>query len=175
MFEERKFRFPLFAVLTALIVFLFHYTGAVTLKIGNASPMLFLPLVVAVGMYYGEVTGLIYGLFTGFLIDSTASGTYCFNTVFFCFAGFAVGVAVILLFNSNFPAAVTLNVIVCFLYFAIKWVIFYFIPDVQGKIYFLFRYLLPSAFYSSLFIIPIFFAEKYFAERYKKKNNINNI
>lgn len=175
MFDEKKLRFPYFAVIAGVIFFLFHYTGLISFKIGNASPFLFVPLVVAVAMYYGELTGLFYGLFAGLLIDTSASSSFCFNTVFLMLAGFIVGILAEFLFNVNFKASLALSIIVSFFYFGAKWIVFYFIPDVQGKIYFLLQYSLPSAFYTCAFIVPFFFAEKYFADKYKRKNNINNI
>lgn len=175
MFDEKKYRFPTFACVAAVLIFLFHYTGLINIKIGNASPYLFVPLVVAVAMYYGEITGMFFGLFVGLLADTAATSSYCFNTIFFSFAGFAVGILVAYLFNFNFQASLALSVLASFLYFGIKWLIFFVFPDVQGKIYFLFQHALPSAFYTSVFIIPLFFAEKHFADKYKRKNNINNI
>lgn len=175
MFDEKKFRFPTFAVCTSVLIFLFHYTGLISIKIGNASPFLFVPLVVAVGMYYGEVTGLFFGLFVGLLADTSATSSYCFNTLFLSIAGFLAGLLVTFLFNFNFQASIALSVLASFLYFGIKWLVFFFFPDVQGKMYFLLQHSLPSAFYTSAFIIPFFFAEKYFANKYKRKNNVNNI
>lgn len=175
MFIEKKLHFPYFAVVLGLLAFLCRYTGLVSIKIGNATSFLLLPLIVVVAMYYGELTAMFYGLSFGLIVDTVASSSYCYNTVFFLIAGFVAGILSEYVFNSNFKAALALCVIVSFAYFGLKWVFFLFLPDVQGKIYYLLEYSLPSAFYSSVFAVPLYFAESYLAERYKKKNKINNI
>lgn len=175
MFTEKKFRFPAFATVLGLLAFFCRYTELITGKIGNASSFIFLPLVVAVAIYYGEIIALFYGLFFGLLADTVASGSYCFNTLFLCLAGLVAGVLSEYVFNRNLQAAIALSVITAFLYFGLKWVFFFLFPDVQGKMYFLLQYSLPSAFFTSVLIIPIYFAERFFANKYKNKNMINNI
>ncbi len=175
MFTEKKFRFPTFATVIGLLAFFCRYTELVAIKVGDASSFMLLPLVVAVAIFYGEITAMFFGLGFGFLADTVASSSYCFNTLFLCFAGLIAGVLSEYVFNRNLQAAAALSVIAAFVYFGLKWVFFFLFPDVQGKIYFLLQYSLPSAFYTSVLIIPIYFAEKFFANKYKNKNKINNI
>ena len=175
MFKEKIFRFPTFAAVCGILAFFCRYTGLFVGKIGNASSFIFLPLVVAVAIYYGEITAMFYGLGIGLLADTVASGSYCFNTLFLCFAGLVVGVLSEYVFNRNLQAAAALSVITAFIYFGLKWVFFFFFPDVQGKMFFLLQYCLPSAFFTSVLIVPIYFAEKFLADKYKNKNKINNI
>ena len=170
MFIEKKRRAPWWEALVGLAVYLFHYTGLIDITIYGASPLILLPLTVAVAMFYDETKGLIFGLVCGFAIDAVAGSTSVFNTLMFMFIGFAVGLLAKGIFNCNLPGAIALTFIATVVYFGIKWFITAIIPDVQGKVYYLFWHLTPSAVYTVLFIIPFYFFEKYL-HREKKRNN----
>lgn len=170
MFIEKKRRFPRWESLIALTVYLFHYTGLIDITIRGISPLILLPLTVAVAMFYGETAGLVFGLVCGFAIDAVAGSTSVFNTLLFMFTGFAVGLFAKRIFNRNLPAAIALAFIAALVYFGLKWVFTAIIPDVQGKVYYLLWHLTPSAVYTVLFIIPFYFLEKHL-HREKKRND----
>ena len=115
---------------------------------------------------------MFYGLGFGLLCDCVAGQTICFNTLFFAFAGFLLGVAVGTVFNVNLPSAVALCVMTSAAYFGLKWLIFFFFPDVQGKIFYLLHYALPSALYTSLFIFLFYWIQLRLKNRHKKHSHI---
>lgn len=170
MFIEKKRRFPLPEALIALTVYLFHYTGLIDITIYGASPLILLPLTVAVAMFYDELVGLVFGLVCGFAIDAVAGSTSVFNTILFMFIGFAVGLFAKRIFNRNLPGAIALTFIAVIVYFGLKWIFTAIIPDVQGKVYFLLWHLTPSAVYTLLFILPFYFLEKKLHKE-KKRND----
>ncbi|MEE0840051.1 MAG: rod shape-determining protein MreD [Acutalibacteraceae bacterium] len=160
MFIERKRKIPYIEALIAFALYLFHYTSLVDITVYTASPFILLPLLVAVAMFRGELVGLIFGAVCGFACDAVSSQTMCFNTLAFMFTGFFVGLLAKNIFNRNFPAAIVLSVLTCAAYFFIKWCIYYLLPDIQGKVYYLLWHLAPSALYTAIFIIPFYFLEK---------------
>ncbi len=151
---------PIKETVLAVLIFLFTGSGLITFKIATATPFLLLPLVVAVAMYKGEVIGLFFGLFCGILADIAFVNDTVFNTIFLSVCGFLVGISVTFFFNRNIWAYIVATVITAFLYFAIKWLVACYLPDVQGKMYYLLNISLPSAFYTSLFCIPFYFLER---------------
>ncbi len=153
--------FPVKETVLAVLIFLFTSSGLITLKIATATPFLLLPLVVAVAMYKGEAIGLFFGLFCGILADISFVNDTVFNTIFLSVCGFLVGVSVNFFFNRNVWAYIVATVIAAFLYFFIKWLVACYLPDVQGKMYYLLNISLPSAFYTSFFCLPFYFFEKH--------------
>lgn len=172
MFIEKKHRFPWREAIIALAVYLFHYTGLIDITVYGASPLILLPLTVAVAMFYDELVGLVFGLVCGFAIDAVAGSTSVFNTLLFMFIGFAVGLFAKRIFNRNLPGAIALTFIATVVYFGLKWLVTAIIPDVQGKVYYLLWHLTPSAVYTVLFILPFYFIEKRIHREKKRNDNL---
>ncbi|MBR2044025.1 MAG: rod shape-determining protein MreD [Clostridia bacterium] len=160
MFIEKKRRFPLWEALIALFIYLFHYTGLIDVTIRGASPLILLPLTVAVAMFYDEHVSLIFGAVCGMSIDAVAGSSACFNTLTFTLISFGIGLLAKRIFNRNLAGSIALTVIASVIYFGAKWLFFAIIPDVQGKVYYLFWHLTPSAVYTVIFILPFFYLEK---------------
>jgi rod shape-determining protein MreD len=167
MFIEKKRKVPVIEIIIASFVYLFHYTGLIDITIKGASPVILLPITVAVAMFYSELTGLLFGLCCGFAMDAVAASTSVFNTIAFMLIGFIAGLLAKRIFNRNLPAAIALTLISETGYFGIKWLISAIIPDVQGKVYYLLWNLTPCAVYTLIFIIPLYFLEK---RLHKQKN-----
>jgi rod shape-determining protein MreD len=160
MFIEKKRKVPTPEIIISAFVFLFHYTGLIDITIKGASPIILLPITVAVAMFYGELTGLLFGLCCGFAMDAVAASTSVFNTLAFMFIGFIAGLLAKRIFNRNLPAAITRTLIIEIGYFGTKWLMNAIIPDVQGKVHYLLWNLTPCAVYTLIFIIPLYCLEK---------------
>lgn len=167
MFIEKKRKVPVPEIILAALVYLFHYTGLIDITIKGASPIILLPITVAVAMFYDELVGLLFGLCCGFAMDAVAASTSVFNTIAFMLIGFIAGLLAKRIFNRNLPAAIALTLISETGYFGTKWLISAIIPDVQGKVYYLLWNLTPCAVYTLIFIIPLYFLEK---RLHKQKN-----
>ena len=150
-------RFVYLAVFSilALGLLILQSTGLATFKIGNASAVLMLPLTILAGFYFREYTGAVFGIAFGALTD-VYSSTICYNTVALAIAGFVSGLLVSRLFNSNLAAVSVLSFGGSALYFFFKWLIIYaFYDPLPG--YVLLHFIIPSAVYTALFGILIFF------------------
>ena len=125
--------------------------------------MLILPLLCAFSIFSNMEGVVIAGLISGIMLDSVASGTYCFNAIALVILGVLVSLLSGNLFNKNIRAAVALSLIVCCLYFTAYWLLFNaFGVGIENSLIYLLEYALPSATYSAVFIIPFYYLYKHF-------------
>ena len=167
----RKTKNTFFIIITNALMFtvllLFHYSGA-TIAISTANPMAALALLAAIIMYAGEAAGVLTGVLLGIVLDSVTSTPIGFNTVTLTVLSFLAMLISHFLFNRNLKAALTLCLLFSFAYFFARWlVLFAFAGDTAGSYMYLIRYALPSAVYTTVFIIPFYYAEKFI---FKKLN-----
>lgn len=172
MFTEKQRRFPLIEAIIAFVLFLFHYTNLIDITIFGASPFILIPLCAAVGIFFSETTGLFFGLICGMACDSVAGNFTCFNTIALMLIGFFVGIFAKNIFSRNWQGAFALALISSFIYYGIYFILEFVINDVQGKVDALLYTLVPSAFYTSLFIFPFYFLEKALLKGKRKKNKL---
>lgn len=152
--------FLLNSALLALLLLL-RSTGLLTLKLYGASPLLPLSLLVALGIFAGELPAFFAGLFIGIFLDSVTSCGFGFNALTLMLVGLFSALISNHIFNKNLRAALALCLICSLFYFAVRWIIcdaatlgFY-----ENSVYFLCR-VLPSAVYTAVFVIPFYFLEK---------------
>lgn len=138
------------------IFYLITYTDILSITVFNATPMPLIALTVIVGYYYGEWMGFISGILCGVFLDAVMSHSVCFNTVFLLIIGCAAGFLVRYLLNRNIFSVIMITFISCALYFAFK---FIFCMELDsGETYrYLLLYALPSAVYSTAFVIPFYY------------------
>lgn len=136
-------------------VLLLQSTGIATFGIGNASAVIMLPAAIYAGYYFKEFAGVIFGFLSGVLLD-TFSSTMLFNTITLSICAFFCGIIMSRLFNSNITAVCVLNIVASFVYFFAKWFIVYAFYDSE-PLYILFNFTLPSAIYTAIIGIGIYF------------------
>lgn len=161
--KRRRFIAAFINTLLLLLAFLLRYSGA-TLSIGNATPVLLLPITVSVSIFFGGNASLLSGIFAGVLMDSAAADTSCFNTVFFVLAATAGSMLSSRFLNRNLKAAVCLSVGVSFAYFFIKYLVFFAFRGVAVNYDYFILYLIPSVVYTAVWIIPFYFLQKKLSE-----------
>ena len=153
------------AIITIALFFaviLFHTSEIIDISIKNATPMLLLSLLTAFSFYSSMYASVIAGLISGALIDSVAQSGYCFNTIIMLVIAVAVNVIANTLFNKNIFAAFALSLLVCALYYIALWLCFHLINrTMEDSLIYLFSYALPSAVYSSVFILPFYYFYKF--------------
>lgn len=151
------------AVYTAmfLLFFAFTYTELFPLKIVNAAPMLLVPLTVAIGFFYGEWAGFAAGMVMGILADAVAADTVCFNMIVLMLIGLATGILVNHYINKNIFSALMLSFAAAIIYFLFNWLIFFVAVGFAGKIQYFLYHSIPSAVYTTLFILPAYLPGRY--------------
>lgn len=142
------------------VLILFHYSGA-SVSVFSANPMAALALLAAIIMYSSEIAGVLTGMLIGIVLDSVTSTPVGFNTVTLTVISFAAALVSHYLFNRNLKSALTLCLLFALAYFLARWLVgFAFAGDTKDSFDYLIRYAVPSAVYTTLFIIPFFYLEK---------------
>ncbi len=147
-------------LLLILSVFVLRYSCSLTLSIGQAVPVLLIPLVLSCAIFYGENVAMLAGFFAGVLMDSVAATPSWFNTLFLTIGGLICAVLSSRVLNRNFKAAICLSVGISFGYFFIKYLIFFVFEGIVVNYDYFVLDLIPSALYTSLWLIPFYFMQK---------------
>lgn len=163
---QAKKRHPVIGIITFFLFFtvlIFHSVGTVDISIKNAVPLVIIPLLTAFSMYNSVTVSTVVGLLVGIFMDGTASGTLCFNAIFFVLAAAFVSVLSENLFNRNIRSALLLSFLVSLSYYLLRWVFFCVIgASAHDNLTYLLRYAFPSIVYTNIFIFPFYFLFKYF-------------
>lgn len=147
-------------------LFIFQRIPYCHLSIGTATPTLLVPVVIMVACFLREWTGFLIGLFCGIALDTVMSGSSCFNTITLMFIGLAAGLVFRLLLNRNIKAAAIAGALGSAIYYLLKWLFFDLFAGDSSAIALLLRYHLPSAIYTAVFTVPLFFIVKKLTEKY---------
>lgn len=146
-------------IIIAMIFFL-RYSGIATFKIGEAVPILLLPVMLSISIFFSENAALLAGLFCGMLMDSAAADTSCFNTIFFVLSATLCSVLANRFFNRNLKSAVCLSALLSLAYFFFKYLILFVPAGITVGYNYFATYLIPSAVYTAVWIIPFYFLQK---------------
>ncbi len=153
----------LFTFLIFFCVIILDSAKGFNISIKTATPFLLLPMLLAFTVFASTTKSAVCGLILGACADSVASGSYCFNTIALLVIGTAACLCANNLFNKNIRAAIVLSFVFSVLYFFAQWVTFHAIGYTsRAALQYLFSYSLPSAIYTSLFIIPFYLIFKHF-------------
>ena len=162
---KHTFIFYTFISVIALLLYILDSTGILTFKIGNTHPILLIPLLVAVSMAAREWVGLVFGGLLGILLDITSADSYCFNLILLSFIGCACGLFCSYVINNNIYSALILSLSSAFIYFTLKWLVFYVFDGNRDVFIFFVNYTLISAIYTALFIIPFYYLIRFISSK----------
>lgn len=158
--RKKRFTITYLNLLLILLLFLLRASGLLTLKIGFISPIVLLPLVISISLFFGEWNGAAAGFLVGLLMDTTALGSSIFNSLCIMIIGLLSGIAANFYLNKNIKSALALSLGASFLYYLAK---FFFIDILaEGKVdgHYFASFLLPSVFYTAVFIVPFYFLQR---------------
>ncbi|MBR3594062.1 MAG: rod shape-determining protein MreD [Clostridia bacterium] len=147
------------------LLFTFDSTGLAPLNIGNARPLLLLPLLVAVAMAGREWIGLLFGAVFGILLDTIGAETLCFNMIALFIIGTVCGLLCAHYVNDNVYSAVALCFFSNLFYYVARWFFFYVCAGREEVFSYFFRYCVPTILYNTVFIIPFYFLLRYLSRR----------
>ncbi len=133
-------------------------------QIASVKPIFILPLCLAVAIYEGEFAGSLFGVVGGLMWDYTAGvvvGIFAILLLLLCF-GVSLGVQMYLRCTkfNYFLVCLGANLIALSTHF----MFFYYMPGYQDPWYQYGTMVVPMAFYSALFAIPLFLAVRQIAE-----------
>ena len=158
--KRKGFAAALINVLIILILSVLRFSGLATLQIGQAVPMIFLPVIIAIAMFYGDNVSILSAILAGALMDSMAANSSCFHTIFFVVAAAVCNFLSNRFVNRNLKAAAYLTLIVSLFYYFLKYLIYFVFGGVSVSYDYFLLYLIPSVVYTTALIIPFYFLEK---------------
>lgn len=157
--------------LNCFFLLILQRTPGLSLKIGTATPVLLIPMIVAVACFLREWTGFWFGLVCGIALDVFVEGSRCFHTVSFLLIGTLAGLLYHYIFNRNIKSAIIGGVIFSFMFCILRWLYLCVFKGDSSALIMLARYEVPSALYTSLFIIPFFYYTRWLSKRHLIHNN----
>lgn len=153
-------------VLCCFGIFILQRIEPFSLKIGTAFPVLLVPAVMVIACFLREWSGFVSGLLCGIALDTVTNGTQYFNTLTLMLLGTAVGLIFKLLLNRNIKAMIIVSILGSLLFFLLKWLFLDLLRGDPSALTILVKYHLPSAVYTSLFVIPFFYYVRYLCKKY---------
>lgn len=145
----------LIAFLILLTALFQHTRGALPQPFGvRAMPLV--ALVAVVALFERSFAGLLFGFFAGVLWDFASPDGDGFFAVALCLIGFLCGFASSFLFRNNIFSALALSFVSLLVCLSAYWFGFLFLKGYDPTARLLFRYYLPSCFYSLIFT-PIYY------------------
>ena len=160
MSEARAFLAAVINALLIFIIFILRYSCGVTLGIGQAVPIILIPLVISCAIFYGENAAMLAGFFAGVLMDSSSASGSWFNALFLTLGALVCGFLSSRVLNRNFKAAICLSVGFSFGYFFVKYLIFFVFEGIPVSYDYFLLDLIPSAVYTAAWLIPFYFLQK---------------
>ncbi len=162
----KKFRpFIVINILLFIIFVVLNGTCGISLKISAAEPVLPLVLLISVAMFSSEFPAVFTGIVFGAFIDSGSALPFGFNTVFMAIIALAVSLITRHLFNNNIRSAIALSLMISVLYFVLRWLIGYSSSDLYNSLGYILQHGIPSAIYTTVFIIPFYYLQKFISDR----------
>ncbi len=158
--KRKRFIAAFINVLLLVVAFLLRYSGTSILEIGKATPLILLPLAISIAIFYSENVALVTGLLTGIFMDSVSAESSVYCTLFMVIGCAVCSVLSKRFFNRNLKAALCLSAGMSFLFFTLKYIIFFVFGGILVTFEYFIWYLIPSAIYTAAWILPFYFLNK---------------
>ncbi len=160
--KRNKIWIKVFNVFIFFIVTIVYCSGALPLTIGNATPLTVLPLLVGYSMFSTIGKSAMAGLLCGICVDAVASKVFSFNAIILMLIAVFVCLFANNFFNKNIKSAVVISILASVIYFVLNWALFYIAQDVKDTTAYLMGYALPSAVYTAVLVVPVFYLYRHF-------------
>lgn len=147
-------------------VYLFQRIDGLSLKVGNAVPVLLVPFVIVIACFLREWTGFWFGLVCGIALDTTANGTAIFHTLVLMLLGVSAGLIFRFYMNRNIKSAIIVGAAGSAIFFLLKWFFLDFLSGDPSAGQLLVGYHFPSAIYTAIFTIPFFYLVRFLSKRH---------
>lgn len=159
---KRNIWIKVFDVLIFSIVTVVYCSGAMPFTIAKATPFTVLPLLVGYSMFSTVTKSAIAGLLCGICVDAVAAKAVSFNAIVLMLIATFVCLFANNFFNKNIKSAVVISLLSSTFYFVLNWALFYTSSTVKDNSAYLMDYALPSAVYTAVLVIPVFYLYRHF-------------
>lgn len=147
--REKKIKYSVYGAIIIALALLQNVSGLVP-SLAGAKCFLLIPGAVLLSVGEDEKTAIVIGLSAGILWDCVATGSYGFNALFLMVACYVLSVLVTHLLRATFWLGVTANTLSSFLYALVYWLVFVVSKGGDGCLVTIWRFYLPSFFYTAI-------------------------
>lgn len=157
-FVENKEEYKRKAIFALLIVFtaILQNTKGLFPKIGNASAMLLIPLVISVAMFERDISGMMFGLFAGFVWDFYSAHIDGYYIIFLACVGYACSYLISRYMRNNIVTAMVYSLVFSLLCSTLYWLFFVVFNSVEGAWTLYYRIYLTSTVYT-VALTPLYY------------------
>ena len=141
-------------------------------QLGQAKPLLLLPLCLAVSVCEGEFAGALFGMVCGLLWDYTAGRTVGMLALEMLLLCFAVSAVVQLYFKNSAANFALIASAAALLVLTLDWLFFYYMPGYSGAASRWLWFVLPTAVLSVPVCFPLFGVVRRIHEEFKIDNGV---
>ena len=141
-------------------------------QLGQAKPLLILPLCLAVAVFEGEFGGALFGMVCGLMWDYTAGRTVGMLGLELMILCFAVGVLVQLYLQSAPGNFVVICSVAAWLLLSCDWLFFYYMPGYSGAVERYLWFVLPTAALTIPVCLVLFGAVRRIHAEFKIDNDV---
>ena len=141
-------------------------------QLGQAKPLLLLPLCLAVSVCEGEFAGALFGMVCGLLWDYTAGRTVGMLALEMLLLCFAVSAVMQLYFKNSAANFALIASAAALLVLTLDWLFFYYMPGYSGAASRWLWFVLPTAVLSVPVCFPLFGVVRRIHEEFKIDNGV---
>lgn len=141
-------------------------------QLGEAKPLLVLPLCLAVAVFEGEFAGALLGTVGGLLWDCTAGRTVGMLALELLLLCFAVSAVMQLYFKNSAANFALIASAAALLVLTLDWLFFYYMPGYSGAASRWLWFVLPTAALSVPVCFPLFGVVRRIHEKFKIDNGV---
>ncbi len=173
MFKERKYSYIYYSAIGILLagIYFLQVSTPIIPVIFGVKPNPTFVLMILFAMFGGEWAGIISGLLLGIATDVISPLPDGFNALFMMLAGLVAALLSIYLFNRRLPAAMVLAGSAVTVYYLAVWLVGVLPQGYDGVLDYLWRFSLPQAVYSFLFVFPFWWLLDLLSRPSKRKDS----
>ena len=150
------------------VLFLLQSSNGLLPRIFSVAAVPVVPAVICIALFEGETAGACFGLAAGILMDAFSARAYGFHAIFLLILGCLCGLLVRHLLAENLLTALMLCAGGALVYHTAYFFIFYLLRGLGDSGYYFFRFTLPAALYTFLFVFPIYYLVRAAARRSRR-------
>lgn len=169
MSGNRIVRIVIYAI-ELLLLYVLQTTRGLVPEFSGTRPLMLVCAAMMIALFEGDVTGLIFGIAAGLLIDMGGADVLGFHALLLGLLGYAVGTMTMELFKTNLLVAMLSMMLIIPLVCVAEWAAKYVLMGYDGAAYVLKTHYMPKMLYTYL-VTPLFYAiNRFFALRLSEAN-----